>query len=498
MKYYHFIIFFVEFGFSSKMESRASATTGYTLHVVGKNTWRFYNENQKTKENMDLHGLVDQYYVHEHASSMKGRQQNIGSFPFHHCLMRASLSSAQKLLNGSCLYPFYARTSFNTIFNSTCIDSKCALTRSHSVKQTPFTELTAYKKTHLTSQSALTGLLVSRIFGISCAKPWTIQSSKKHADHTVKYIHSAFASECLVGNRYYCNLPIVLKQEKITVGNLPDEKKFANIKAEDATYEKIQETRLQLICLYNSNIERLENAVKHFRRGTLSIQTIREDSEYNKMLEMFWFLQTQCMKYRQVTDSGMSAHQVFCEKNNITFDRKAIQVMVCNLVFSCQAICPRLFAYEIAHLFDNCNGVYATYVKTTKDKQLELGSQGLTSAFLTFSAIEPKLVSVHLAPHMVETQTDFPSDLSRFAYHISSRDEIFGSLVSKHRQHISRPTKIIRTFYISKNNKDCFYLPSQEALVELRTGKKSDKKIWKKNKTNFRENIIVQKNKIVK
>lgn len=491
MKCYHFYYFSVEFGFSNEMESRASATTGYTLRVVGKNTWRFYNEKQKTKqktkENVDLHGLVDQYYVHEDASSMKGRQHNIGSFPFHHCLMRASLSSSQKLLNGSCLYPFYTRTPFNTIFNSTRIDSTCALTRSHSTKKTPFTELTAYKKTYLTSQSALTGLLVSRLFGISSAKPWTIQSSKKHADVTLKYTHSAFASECLVGNRYHYNLSTILSNEKYTVGQPSEEKQYRNINAEDATYEKIQETRSQLVCLYNSSIERLEYSVKQFRRGLVSIQTIREDPEYKKILEMFWILQSQCMKYRAVIQSGMKAHQALCERNNIEFNEKTINIMLCNLIFSCQAICPRLFAYEIAHLFDNRNGVYATYVKTTKDKQLELASQGLTSAFLTFSAIEPKMVSVHLAPHMVETQTVYPSDLSRFAYHISSRDEIFGSLVSRHRQHLSRPTKIIRTFYISKNNKDCFYLPVQEAIVELRTGKKSAKELWKKNKTNFRQ-----------
>ena len=202
---------------------------------------------------------------------------------------------------------------------------------------------------------------------------------------------------------------------------------------------------------------------------------------------MFWLLQTQCMKYRQVTNSGMSAHQVFCEKNNITFDRRAIQVMVCNLVFSCQIICPRLFAYEIAHLFDNRDGSYTRYVEVTKAKQLEMCNQGLTSAFLTFSAIEPNMVSTNLAPHIKECDAH-PSDFSEYAYHIPSRDAIFGPLLSKHRVHIPRPVKIVRTFFVNGNNKDCFYLPVQEAFDELLTGKKVAKEMWKKNKKNFIQN----------
>jgi hypothetical protein len=268
------------------------------------------------------------------------------------------------------------------------------------------------------------------------------------------------------------------------IGQLPIEKILVNIKAKDATYDKIQESRAQLVELYNSNIERLEDAVKQFRRGTLSIQTIREDSEYKKMLDMFWLLQTQCMKYRSVSESCMSARQTYCERNNIAFHRRSIQVMVCNLVFSCQVIYPRLFAYEIAHLFDNCSGTYARYVQVTKAKLLEMCNQGLTSAFLAFSAIEPNMVSTNLAPHIKECDAH-PSDFSEYAYHIPSRDAIFGPLLSKHRVHIPRPVNIARTFFMTRNNNDCFYLPTQEALTELRTGKKVAKQVWKKNKQNF-------------
>ena len=477
------------------MHTRNDATmtatvVGYTLRAINGNTWRIYNHDKKQSDNADK--MVEQYYFHENASNVNKLALGQGiqkSFPHHHCLMRASLSSAQTILDDKCLHRSYARAAY--VFQPECIiGSTHALARIRSNERliTPFTELTAHQNKYLKAQSAMTGLLVSRLFGISSAKPRTIKWLKKHADLTAKYIHSALACEYLIGNRYYYNLPTLLSQENFTVGHLPDEKKLANIKAEDATYDKILQSQKQLVALYNSNIERLENAVKQFRRGTLSIQTIRKDSEYNKMLEMFWLLQTQCMKYRQVTDSGMSAHQVFCEKNNITFDRKAIQVIVCNLVFSCQVICPRLFAYEIAHIFDNHIGSYATYIKTIKSKQMELSSQGLTSAFLAFSAIEPNMVSSALAPHIEVRNSYYPCDFSDHAYHIPSRDAIFGSLLSKHRVHIPRPVNIVRTFFMTRNNKDCFYLPTQEAVAELRTGKKSAKETWKKNKKNFKEN----------
>jgi hypothetical protein len=463
-------------------------TAGYTLHVVNGNTWRIYHD-KNPKHLKEGEGMIHQYYFNEKSSSVRKLAPGQGiqkSFPHHHCLMKASLSSTQTLLRDKCLHRSYARTAY--AFQPECIISSTdALARIHAVEETPFTELTARQKKYLMAQSAMAGILVSRLFGFSSAKPHTIKWLKKHADITAKYIHSALACEYLIGNRYYYNLPTVLSQEKSNVGRLPIEKILCNIKAEDATYDKIKENRAQLVKLYNSNIERLEDAVKQFRRGFLSIQTIRKDSEYKKMLEMFWMLQTQCMKYKTVLESSMSARQTFCERNNVTFDRRAIQVMVCNLIFSCQVICPRLFAYEIVHLFDDCSGVYAKYVEVTKAKHLEMCNEGLTSAFLTFSAIEPNMVSTVLAPYMREVgnAVHYPSDFSEHAYHIPSRDAIFGQLLSKHRVHIPRPVNIARTFFTTRNNKDCFYLPLQEALTELHTGKKVAKQVWKKNKQNF-------------
>jgi hypothetical protein len=436
--------------------------------------------------------MIDQYYFHDDASDVKKKLASgqglyiQKSFPYHHCLMKASLHSSQTLIDDKCLYPFYARPAYAQMFQPHCIiGSTHALARIHANEKckTPFTELTAYQKNHLTIQGGMTGLLVSRLFGVSFAKPHTIKCLKKHADLTAKYIHSALACEYLIGNRYYYNIPTVLSQEKFIVGY--ENNTFGNMKKEDATYEKIQENRAQLIELYSSNIERLENAVKQFRRGFLSIQTIREDPEYKKMFEMFWLLQTQCMKYRGFIESGVSAHQALCDSQNITFDRRYMQSMVCNLVFACQCVCPRLFSYEIAHLFDSCSGTYAEYAKVVKAKQLEMSSkEGLISAFLAFSAIEPAMVSTTVAPHIEERRWQYP-DFSNYGVHISSRDAVFGQLLVKHRIHIPRPAGIARTFFVTRNNNDCFYLPVQEAFNELLTGKKVAKRLWKKNKQNF-------------
>jgi len=474
---------------TSKTAAAARGATGYTLLVTHQNTWRIYDDKNKKKENTRQY--LEQYYFHEDASNDRTCNRLQMSFPYHHCLMKASHHSSQTVLDAQCLYPYFRTKNRRNQLNyfTNYIDSMHAVARVHENEdlKTPFTELTAFQKTHLISQSAMTGLLVSRLFVISAARPWTIQCSKKHADITAKYIHSALASEFLLGRRYYYNLPRVI-QDIRTVGHDCDEQIYANLTAEDATFEKIQENRTQVVALYASNSARLEHAIKQFKRGFLSLQTIREDPEFKKLFQMFWLLQSQCMKYRSVAMSSLNARKILCERNNIAFDSKSISILVCNTVFSCQAICPRLFGHDVAHLFDNRTGSYARYVKTTKAKQLELANQGLISAFLTFSALEPNMVSDRLAPHM-EKPWHYPCDFSSYAFHIPSRDTIFGPLISKHRHHIPRHVNIERTFFLTKENKDRFYLPMQDVLTELQTGKKAAKESRKKNKTNFKYNI---------
>ena len=468
----------------------------YTLRFTKGTTWRIYREGKEGKEEeYDAREAISQYYFHDSASAVKKSCRDTPqphdntdthahfekSFPYHHCLMSASLGSSQKLIarDNHC-YPYKTK------------HTSAHLAHIHDKKNiTPFVIITPYQKTHLTCQSAMAGLLVSRLFGIYYAPRHKVKCFKKYAEFTARYTHSALASEYLIGYRYYYNLPEVLSEETNIVGKI-----LSLRDATTTTYEKIKKSRSQLVKLYDANIDRMENAVQQFRRGLVSLESIREDPEFTALFEVFWLVQTLSVNQYKFMTSDMSAHQVFCESNGIAFERKSMTMHVCNIVFSCQVVCPRLFSYDIAHLFDDKKQSYVQYVKTVRAKQLQLSNEGLKSAFLAFSAIEPRMVSMKLAPHMEDTKRWIPFDSSLDMNHIQSRDEIFGTLLCKHRCHISRPAVAVqRTFYMTKNNKDCFYLSVQDVLEELRTGQKSSKNIWKKNKSNFMQ--LVKKRRIL-
>lgn len=469
----------------------------YTLYINKGTTWRIYH--QKTdecgdeSEEYDPREAISQYHFYESTGSEKHvgtdtlhlRRCIAKSFPHHHCLMLASLDSTQKLIVRDNIYSRLPHTTH------TSARARLALAHIHDKKKkTPFVRMTAYQKFHLTCLSAMTGVVVSRLFGISSAKRHTIRCLKKHADATSRCVHSALASEYLIGNRYYYNLPTMLNDKPHVVGKSADDIKYDDIPDEYVTCEIIQKNRSRLAKLYHSNIDRLEYAIQQFRRGLVSLQSIREDPEFATMFEMFWLVQSRALKqYQNFTKTDISTRQAFCERNGIAFDRMSINIHVCNIVFSSQVVCPRLFRYDIAHVFDNKCQSYIKYMKMVRSKLLQLSNEGLNSAFLAFSAIEPRMVSMKLAPHIEEKTVWNPpcSDLAVYMNHIQSRDEIFGTLLCKHRFHIRppRPVGIERTFFITKNNNDCFYLSIQDVLEELRTGKKSSAKIWKKNKRNF-------------
>lgn len=482
---------------TTRLTTPRTIQRNYTLQVMNGNMWRIYHQpqNQNKNYNDDQRQLLEQYYFHEDASSAKINSGNgpphthlQKSFPCHHSLMLASLYSTQKLIARDNRYRYCTALSAHASGDVVRVVRARARAHGGNKNVTHFTQFSAYQKTHLTSQSAMAGLLVSRLFGIRWARPHMIDLLKKHADLTAKYIHSALASEYLIGNRYCYNLPTLLSDEDTNiVGQVAI--RYDNIRAEDVTHEKIEENRVQLVNLYNSNIERLEKSIHQFKRGLVSLETIREDPDYVEMFEMFWLVQTQNMKHYSISESGMSAHQAYCESNGITFERRSINIHDLYVVFSCQIVCPKLFCYDIAHLFDNKNQSYAKYIKTTKAKMVQLSEQGLVSAFLAFSAIEPNMVSTKIAPHMEEKERNYPSDFSEYACHIPSRDAIFGPLLSKNRAHISRgPVNIERSYFMTRNNANCYYLPVQDALAELRTGKKTDISLWEKNICNFKSN----------
>ena len=392
-------------------ESASVSSVEYALRSSQDTTWRIYHQQKDGGGGCECDGECDardtlaHYYVCESASALKRSMSSShttshleNSFPYHHCLMSASLGSTRKLVardNRYYPYPYL----INHPFIPTHTASASHIAHIHDKKNiTPFVCTTAEQKNRLVCQSAMAGLLVSRLFGISSARPYTIKFLNKHADVTAMCIHSALASEYLIGNRYYYNLPAELSDEAHIVGKL-----YADVCAHDVTYDEIQESRSQLALLYRSNIDRLENAVQQFRRGFISLKSMREDPEFTKMFEMFWLVQTQSVTHYKSVDC-----QVLCQGNGIDFDQRSIDMHVCSTVFSCQVVCPRLFCYDIAHLFDNRNQTYVRFIRMAKAKQLQLSNQGLNSAFLAFSAIEPIMVSMKLAPHIEEKKNVVP------------------------------------------------------------------------------------------
>ena len=121
----------------------------YTLRVVNGTTWRIYDDTPSSTGQ-----FIEQYYLHENASNIKKLapgQCIQKSFPHHHCLMKASLSSTQTLLDDKCLHRSYTRE-IHVFQPEWIVGSTDALARIQVVKKTPFTELTAHQKNYLQAQ----------------------------------------------------------------------------------------------------------------------------------------------------------------------------------------------------------------------------------------------------------------------------------------------------------------------------------------------------------
>jgi hypothetical protein len=76
-----------------------------------------------------------------------------------------------------------------------------------------------------------------------------------------------------------------------------------------------------------------------------------------------------------------------------------------------------------------------------KNTLIRLANDGLTSAFLSFAAIEPGMVTPELAPAHGKTHQTLT--LKSCANHIPSRDPLYGALRIQHRAHIPRTADVI-------------------------------------------------------
>jgi hypothetical protein len=371
---------------------------------------------------------IEDFYIHENMSSTNPKQnphtQINKSFPRHHALVCASLDSTRELI---------ARRDTGGVcrkrYTTTNDDART----------------TAYQKHHLVSMSGLAGLLIARWTGVTGARAHTIKTAKKHAEITAKYTHSTLACEILVGNRYYRDLPRVLaslSSLSSSSSNIIGNDISMNLTSADVTPESVAATKTELLETYTAQIDRLLDAVVQYKRGFVGLHTIRSDPEFMRMMCAYWRYCKQLIKiHRNFEENrddddydGDSDGECFVAAADETFATR--RFFVSADVSAVSAMVPQLYNYDIVHLFDGATQGYAKFVKITRHTLVRLSNDGLTTAFLSFAAIEPRMVTAEMAPkHGTKYLT---TSLPSCANHIPSRDPLFGALRVLHRANIPR------------------------------------------------------------
>jgi hypothetical protein len=357
-----------------------------------------------------------------------------------------------------------------------------ARARVHTVRDiTPFTELSMRQKHFMIAHSGLAHLLVKKLAGVPCAKRHTRLAALVRADLIASFISSALACEYLIGNRYYRNLPTILSVESDNfVVGLSKETTFSNtslLTAQDVTPKKIQETTDALQALYDANIDRLETCIEQYKRGFVSLQTIRTDPDFVKMSRNFWKLNFQTSKARSLSEDRIAADRANPYASYSILKENVQRMLACRSIFEGQCRFNRLCKYDVAHLLDNSTMSYMSLVKTLRTTQLRLCNDGMTTSLLTFAAFEPRMVTSEMAPKLGRTY--LACDVASAANHVQSRDPVFGELMVKHRQHIPLANElymlgwgrqgILRDRPVA-SERMMKYAPVQSMLASIRTG----------------------------
>ena len=385
--------------------------------------------------------LISDYYFNQSISLGTNDESNL-AFPRHHALILASFGSSSKLASRE--FP----VSVMSDVERSCSWRQFAFAHVHHPRHaTPLTEISSiYQKNHLTALSAITGLLVTRLI----MKPEIIsmRTKKHHFDVTNRYVHSAFAAECLIGNRYYrvlhrCPSPSIIHP----VGFLTRHFKTRLTDA-DITPDAICETRDVLQESYNKNIDRLMSMIEMFKRGFISVDQIRDDPEFFQMLVAFWRSISQRLKIKE----DFEDHATNTRQNN-SFDKysfneriDAKRITLLALIAEIAVIAPQLFNFDVARIFDNEGQRYTNYVKTARSTWIRLAGDGSVASFLAFAAIEPRMVTEEYAPKIGGASAEFHAlTLNGCANYIPSRHPILGAMRMKHRLHIMRTADAVNS-----------------------------------------------------
>jgi len=381
--------------------------------------------------------IIAQYYDQErrHCPTKAGRAEfkHIETaLPRHYAIVAASRQPRQ----------FLSLTQLQHIYGSGAptqqqTQSK-ARARVHTLGDiTPFTEISEYQRGVVIAHSGLAHILVKKLAGVFCVHSHTRRAALERADIIASLISSALACEYLVGNRYYRNLPTNIATEHGLVGNT-ENASYTKFTEADVTPAKIQETEEALQALYDANIDRLDHCVRQYERGFVSLETLRTDPDFVRMLSEFWKLNFQTMKARSLSESRIAVAANQPDSSIYCFS--AQRLVVCRQIFRGQCRFARLCQYRIAHLFDNSTFSYVSLLRSAKNTQLRLCNDGMTASLLTFAAFEPRMVTAEMVPKL---GLDYLScDVSGAANHVQTRDPVFGPLLVKHRQHIPRANEL--------------------------------------------------------
>ena len=378
--------------------------------------------------------LISDYYFKQSISLGTNCDSNL-AHPRHHALILASFGSSSKLASRE--FP----VSVMTDVERCCSWRQFAFARVHDPRHvTPLTEISSiYQKNHLTALSAITGLLVTRL--IMNPKIISVRTKKHHFDVTNRYVHSAFAAECLIGNRYYrvlhrCPSPNIIHP----VGFLTRHFK-ARLTDADITPHALCETRDVLQESYNKNIDRLMSMIEMFKRGFISVDQIRDDPEFFRMLVAFWRSISQRLKTKEEIEVQANNTRQKLPLDKYSFNERidAKRITLLALIAETAVIAPQLYNLDVARIFDNAGQCYASHVKTTRSTWIRLAGDGSVASFLAFAAIEPRMVTEEYAPKIGGASAEFHAlTLQGCANYIPSRHPILGAMRMKHRCHIMR------------------------------------------------------------
>jgi hypothetical protein len=212
------------------------------------------------------------------------------------------------------------------------------------------------------------------------------------------------------------------------------------------------------------------------------------------MLTKFLELNFQTMKWRSLSQDRITAASILSSCSTLSSDNEYAEgIIACRQIFKIQCRFARLCQYRIAHIFDNSNFSFAGLLRASRSSQLRLCNDGLSSALLTFAAIEPRMVTTEMVPRLGLNY--LACDVSSAANHIQSRDPVFGGLLAKHRHHIPTTNQLYpknrnQILRVSRSVK-MTYTPVQDTLDSIRTGRPC----WpeKKDQQSSRGRIIIRK-----